>query len=307
MSETVTAPDPEPHAPDRRRGLLFPALLILLGAAILLGNLGYIPLVTWRAVATLWPLILVVVGIEMIVARREPFLALGLELAAIGLGVALVVAQPAGLFGAAAPAGPSEAIVQREGATALSLRVSGGAGDYRVSGGATALVEARTERGGIRARTTRRGDQAEVRVDPSEVTDVFRFTSPPQGVTVRVASDVPSSIRLDGGAGDFTLDMRDIIVTDARIGTGASTVHVILPTPRGEVPVRIDAGAATVEIEVPSGVEARITTRGGAISVNSSNPRIAVAGGVGETSGYGAAKDRVTITFEGGAASVNIR
>ncbi|MBI2324388.1 MAG: hypothetical protein HYU87_05465 [Chloroflexi bacterium] len=303
----VTAPtttEPEPKR-GRPRGLLFPAILITLGVLLLLGNFGYIPPISVSALFRLWPVLLIVGGIEAILGRRQPWAALALEIGVIAAAVALSAAQPAGIF-TPASGGPSEATVEREGARTLSLRVSGGAGEYRVSGGAAALVEARTERGEIRARTTRKGDQAEVRVDPVPQ-DFFHFGGPPAGVSVRVASDVPSSIRLDGGAGEFTLDMREIVVTDARIGTGASKTHVILPTPRGDVPVRIDAGAASIEIEVPSGVEARITTRGGAISVNSSNPRIAVAAGAGETSGYAAAKDRVTVTFEGGAASLTIR
>lgn len=305
MSDTTVAA-PQRRDPRTRRGLLFPAILIVLGVAFLLGNLGYIPLISVGAVARLWPVILIVLGIEAILGRREPILALAAELGVIVLAVALVATQPAGLF-APATVGQTEATVARESARTLSLRVTGGAGDYRVSGGATALVEARSERGQIRVRTERRGDQADVRVDPGDVRDLFRAVGPPHGVTVRVASDVPTSVRMEGGAGDFTLDMRDILVTDARIETGASNVHVILPTPRGEVPIRIEGGATSIDIEVPSGVEARITTRGAAISFSSSNPRIAVAAGAGETSGYSAARDRVTVTFEGGAASVTVR
>ena len=304
MSDITATTTTEPRRP--RRGLLFPAVLILLGVVFLLGNLGYIPPVQLRAIAQLWPLILIVIGVEAILGRREPILALALELGIIVLAIALVAIQPTGLFASAVP-GPSEWIIQREGATSLSLRVSGGAGDYRVSGGATALVEARTERGQIRARTTRRTDSADVRVEPAEVTDLFRFTGPPQGVVVRVASDVPASIRIDGGAGDFTLDMSGLTVTDARIETGASNVHVVLPAPHGDVPMRIQAGAASIDIELPAGVEMRLTARGGALSVQSSNPRLAVVGGAGETSGYAAAKDRVTVTFEGGAATVTVR
>lgn len=289
-----------------RGGLLFPLVLIAMGATFLLANLGYIPPLSVRSLLALWPLILVVVGIEILFARRDPLVALALQAAAIALGVALVAAQPAGLFAPADP-GRTEATVARENARTLSLRVSGGAGEYTVAGGAVALVEARSERGQLRVRTERRGDQAEVRVDPGEVRDIFRFTGPPQGVHVRVASDVPASIRLQGGAGDFTVDMRDITVTDAHVESGASNVHVILPTPRGDVPVRIEAGAASVEIAVPAGVEARVTMRGGALSLSSSNPRLAPASGVAETAGYAAAKDRVTVTFEGGAASVSIR
>ena len=38
------------------RGLLFPVLLIALGALLLLGNLGLIPPLSWRAILSLWPL-----------------------------------------------------------------------------------------------------------------------------------------------------------------------------------------------------------------------------------------------------------
>ena len=305
MSDVAAATTTEPRR--TRRGLLFPAVLILLGVVFLLGNLGYIPPVQLRALAQLWPLVLIVFGIEAILARREPLVALALELGIIVLAIALVAVQPAGLFATAA-AGPSEATVPRESEKTLSLRVTGGAGDYRVMGGATAnLVEARSERGQIRVRTDRRGERADVRVEPADVTTLFHANGPPQGVSVRVASGVPTSVRVDGGAGDFTIDMRDISVTDARIETGASTVHITLPTPTGDIPVRIQAGAATIEIELPAGVEMRLTARGGALSVQSSNPRLTIASGAGETSGYAAAKDRVTVTFEGGAATVTVR
>lgn len=321
MSDTTVAA-PERRDPRVRRGLLFPAVLIILGAVFLLGNLGYIPPVSLRAVAQLWPLILIVLGIEAILGRREPVLALAVELGVILLAVALVAAQPAGLF-APTSRGSTDASVEREGAASLALRVSGGAGSYTISGGATALVEARSEGAELRVRTERRGSGADVRVDPAVGVsgdgprfDLFRFNGgPPIEVRVRVANDVPASIRLEGGAGDFTLDMRDLIVTDARVATGASSLHVVLPAPRGDVSIRIEAGAASIDIEVPDGVEARIGASGGALSTSVTNPRF--GGGTGaslvavgrsmQTSGYAGAKDRVTVTIEAGASSITIR
>lgn len=292
----------------RPKGLLFPATLIGLGTLFLASNLGYLPPISARALFNLWPVILIVFGIEALVGRRQPWLALGLEALVIAGAIAVAAAQPLGLVGPLAT-GPTEQVIARNGTTALALRVSGGAGDYTVSGGATGLVEARTARGLIRARTTKRdGGTTEVRVEPGDGREpAFLFNEAPQGVAVKVASDIPTSLRVDGGAGEFTLDLRDIQATDVRVGTGASQTRIVLPTPRGDVPVRIEAGAATVEIEVPAGVEARVSARGGAISVNSTNARLAISGGAGETAGYAAARDRVTVTFEGGAASVTIR
>lgn len=299
------------------RGLLFPVLLIALGALLLLGNLGLIPPLSWRAILSVWPLLLVVAGIGMLLGRRQPLLALGLQLGLIALGVALVAAAPTfgGWFAAPGPTN-AEVTLPRDGARELSLRLNGGAGTYALSGGASALVEARSEGSDLRlSRNERRNDLAEVRLDQvgplSEAGlrfDLFRFNVAPVDVRVRVASDVLTSLELNGGASDLTVDLRDVAVREVRVRAGASKIRLVLPSsPRGDVPVRMDVGAATVEIEVPAGVEARVTTRGGAVSLGSANPRLEARGGVAETSGYASARDRVTITVDGGATSTSIR
>jgi len=315
MTDAQVVPAP-PAPPRRRRGLLFPLLLIALGALFLAGNFGYIPPVSARALFQLWPLLLVVSGIEMIFARREPFLALGLEILVIVVAVGLVTSQPRGLF---LPSGgaSSPATVPRGNATSLSLRVEGGAGSYTVAGGTSALVEARSDAGELRVRDDRRGDAADVRVQPAGFGgDIVVFGGvPPVNVDVRVASDVPTSLRVQGGAGDFLLDLRAIQVRDVRVETGASKVELTLPKPSGDVPVRIQAGAASVVIVVPDDVEARITTTGGLLSISTVNSRFGAGRSASlarnassmETAGYAAAKDRVTITIEAGASSITIR
>lgn len=290
-----------------RRGLLFPALLITLGVVFLLGNLGLIPPVSVRAIVSLWPLILIVIGIEMLLARQRPALALVLEVVAMALGVALVIGQPVtGLF--AGSASSTEVSIPRDGAGSLELKVNGGAGRYVLTGGAAALVEARSDGADLRARTDRFGDRAEVRLEPVHPFDLLRFgPDPVADVRIRIASDVPTSFDLDLGAGDFTIDLRGVAVSSVRLSTGASRVRIVLPLPKGDIPVRVEAGAASVTLEVPEGVEARVTIRGGAVGVSSENLRLPVRGGSAETGGYAAARDRVTVTVDAGATSVTIR
>ena len=79
--------------PRRRDSLVLPAVLIALGALFLLSNVGLIAPVSVRSVVTLWPLIPVVIGIQMIIGRDRPWLALGLQLGALLLGVALLMAR----------------------------------------------------------------------------------------------------------------------------------------------------------------------------------------------------------------------
>lgn len=289
-----------------RGGVLVPLILIALGVVFLLGNLGYLPPISIRAVAGLWPLILVLVGIEILFARREPLLALGLQLVAIALGVALVAGQPPGLF-ASVGATSSQEVVARDGATSLDLRVSGVAGEFVVSGGASALVDVRSEGGEIRVRTERDGGRAEVRVDPAGAFDIFAFDRGGSSAEVRVASDVPVRVQLEGAAGDFRLDMSEMRVTSVDVEVGAADLVVVLPRPQGEIPVRIEAGAAKVTIEVPDGIEARVSVTGGAVSLDSDNARLVAAGGAAQTAGYAGSLARVIVTVEAGAVSVRIR
>lgn len=321
MSDTTTpmplTPSPAPAWRPRRRGYLFPMLLILIGIFFFVGNLGYLPPLSTRALLSLWPLLLVVGGIELIVARREPWVALALELGVVALGVALVATQPYGLLSPLVGGSAGSSFTVPRGAThTMSLRVDGGAGSYTIAGGASSLVEARSDGGEISVRDDRRGDLADVRVQPVSFGDVFRFGgTPPVNVDVRTANDVPTSLRVSGGAGDFTVDLRGMQVQDARVDTGASRLELTLPTPSGDIPVRVSAGAATVTIVVPDAVEARITTSGGVISTSTVNPRlgassiasIARSGSTVETPGYASAKDRVTVTVSAGASSITIR
>lgn len=69
-------------------------LLIVAGIFFLLGNLGLVTPPPFRTILGLWPLLLVVWGIERLLARRNPQLALGLQTATVTLGVALIAVQP---------------------------------------------------------------------------------------------------------------------------------------------------------------------------------------------------------------------
>lgn len=283
-----------------RRGLFWPLLLISVGFLFLLANYGYLPPLGAAALLRLWPLLLVLVGIDVAFARRRPLLALALEAVVIAGGIALLAAQPWALVGPEG-AGAWTVSVPRESASRLTLHVSGVAGDYRLAGGATDLVEATADRPELRLRTTRTGSSADVRLDRSD--RGFGAGPVTPVVEARVASDVPTSLDLSGGAGDLTIDLSDVRVTDARVNVGAARLRLVLPRPTGDVAITISAGASSVTIEIPDGVEARVSLTGALTSLSSENAR--VTGNA--TTGYGSASDRVTVRVSGGASSVTIR
>lgn len=305
----------------RRRGVFWPLLLIALGLIFLLANYGFIAPLTMIGLVNLWPMLLILLGIDIAIGRRWPVAAIAIDVAVIALGLAFVATQPAfpGFFGGYAitrSQGSAVVSVPRDGARNLTLHLNGGAGRYQLSGGSGGLVDAHSDRNDLQVRSSSRANGVDVRLDHSPFGrdgPFVTFGDAPM-VGVHVASDVATSLEVNGGAGQFSLDLREIRVTEARVNAGAGQLTIALPKPSGDVAIRINSGAGSVVLEIPDGVEARVTMTGGLGSLRSTNPRTAVGGGgcIGcastvETSSYANAKERVTITVTAGVGSVSVQ
>lgn len=293
-----------------RRGLFWPLLLITIGLVFLLVNFGFIPGVTAWSLLNLWPLVLILAGIDIAIGRRWPLAALGIDVAVIALGLALIATQPTLL---ASPffiidghgSGERDVTVARQSATSLSLDINAGAGRLRVGGGSAMLVEAHSTNEDLRLRRAdfdRGGAHADVRIDQSGTRRVGATE-----IEAKIASDVPTQLSLDAGAGEFFIDLSNVMVTGAEVNVGAATLTITLPRPATTVNIEVNAGASSLFIEVPDGVEARVTTTGALLTLRSTNTRVNASGNTAETPGYGAATARVSVRVTAGASSVTIR
>lgn len=304
-----------------RRGVFWPLLLIALGLVFLLQNYGLISGISWIAIASLWPLLLVLIGLDIAFARRWPLPTLAAEVLVIAGGLALAASAPnlgpgIFVFGRGDGVGVTDVTVPRGDATQLALTLNAGATRaYRVSGGAAALVEGHSANPDLRLRTLGTGARPEVRVD--QVTaNGFLHPAGAGDIQIRLASDVPTSLTINVGAGEFDIDLSDVRISDARVNIGASSMRFVVPKPSRNVDIRMNGGASNITITVPDDVEARIVTTGGFLSLRSDNARLGTGGATGgcvgcgssvETSGYGAARDRVTLTISAGATSILVR
>ena len=307
------------------RGLFWPLLLITIGLVFLLVNFGYVPGVTAVQLLSLWPLLLILAGVDLAIGRRWPLAALGIDVAVIALGLALLVSQPTAfstpfLFDRDDDGTPGQRdlTVERRSANSLSLEINGGAGRFRVSGGSTLLVEAHSPNEDLRLRRAdfdKNGEHAEVRIDHTGSRRVGGVTA---NVETRIASNVPTDLEINGGAGEFIIDLSDVTISNAEINVGAATLTLTLPKPTltaaapgtkpvGEIKIELNAGASSIVIEVPDGVEARVTTTGALLTLRSSNARVSASGNAAETSGYASSQQRVTVQVTAGASSVTVR
>ena len=180
-------------------------------------------------------------------------------------------------------------------ASRLGLGLRLGGGTYELAAGqGDALVEVTSDESSIAHRVERRGDLARVTLS-TDVGSWWGSWPSDHHWRIAVAPGIPTVIDVQAGAGRFDIDLSSLAVVSGFLGIGAASLALTLPVPRGEVPIRIEGGAASFTVRIPAGVEARVTTTG-----------LVMTDGPSETAGYGRAADRVTVTVTGGAASVRV-
>ena len=121
----------------KREGLVAPTFLIGIGLIFLLANLGYLSVSVWQMVLTLWPILLIAIGFDILIGRRSIWAAI------VGMVLILIIlAGSLWFFGVSASQGnlvQGEAIQQSlDGATRAEVKIEPAAGDIQI--GATDLA-----------------------------------------------------------------------------------------------------------------------------------------------------------------------
>ncbi len=263
----------------RRSGLFWGIVLLLIGLLLLLNNLGIIAVDVWGAV---WAVILIALGIGFL------------------WGI---------VFGPGASEG-EEVMIPLDGAVRGRVQVKHGAGRLCVSAGAPSdtLLEG-TSSDGLSHRTRRKGDDLDVELSPRGFPYRIAPWSWGQGGlrwNFRLNDEVPLALSLETGASDVRLDLTELRISDLRLQTGASSVNVMLPARVDRTRVRVEAGAASVSLRVPSDVAARVRFEGALASVDVDQNRFPRTGEVYLSPNYDAAQNKVDIEIEAGVGSLRV-
>ncbi|NOH10960.1 MAG: hypothetical protein HND51_04865 [Chloroflexi bacterium] len=205
----------------------------------------------------------------------------------------------------------SQVSVSREGVSSASLHFEHGAGQLLISGGADKdKVISGTAGGGVKAKTNYSQDHLRAKVSASGE-DFFLWALPwnwggARTWNLHLTPDIPLDVHVEAGATENRLDLKDLQVRDLHIETGASSTDVTLPANAGMTHVKVESGAASVNIRVPDGVAARIETEAFAAGVDIDNQRFPKNGSVNTSPDYAEADNKVDIRISTGVGSVKI-
>ncbi len=266
----------------RRRSTFWGLVFIVAGVIFLLNSLGILAINAWNII---WPLFIILLGLWI-------------------------------LWGVISPASKGamatkSATILLDSAKQARIRVHHGAGRLAVSSAALGdkLVDG-TFGGGLDYSSRRNGDMLDVLMQLAAGPLLGPWNWTP-GTTLdwnfALNRDVPLSLEFEMGASDNRLDLTDLKVTDLYVKTGASRNEIVLPGNAGCTRVRIEGGAASVAVQVPAGVAARIQSRGGLAGIQVDETRFPRFGGGYQSADYGTAANQVDIDAEMGVGSLRVR
>jgi LiaF transmembrane domain len=292
---------------SRHRSLVWPAILILVGVLALLANTGMIPTDRLYLLVDLWPLVLIVIGVEIIVRRRlsEPLAV------SVGLAVVVVAVAGAAVYVAYSP-NPEQtrtldSVAPSGGIDSASLELDVGGATLRIASDATLgdhLYRAHIEYSG--SAPTVEFDARGGRLRISQSGGAFpslrndRFT-----MDLALNAATAWSIVENSGAVTETLNIPDVKLQNLEINTGASREEITVGAPSGVVPIHVNGGALTVTIHRAGGADASVHVSGGAVALTADGHVYHAIGSASyETAGQGS--DRYMIEVNGGACTVTL-
>jgi hypothetical protein len=320
MAAPYDAPPADPPARHRRRGsVVAPLLLIFVGGVFLLQNVGVFPPSVWGNLWRLWPAVLVLIGVELLIGQRIPWLfaLIGLAVVMVALGVA------ASSFGT--PITGRETVATRLFQTDLgnarqaSVTVRFGAGQLNVgplAGTAASQLATMNFVGSPDLIPTPNyalvGDvgRLDYQVNGRGGASFFPFASDSSEPRMEVAlsPNVPiTTLVVQTGATDARLDLSSLKVSNLDLSIGAATAWIRMPESAGTTTAHINGGVATITLEIPQGVAAQIRHRGGLSSFNIDQTRFPPAEDeVNRSADYASATNKVDITIETGVTTIQV-
>lgn len=291
--------------------LFWGLVLVLIGGLALLFNLGLLQPEELTRVAALWPLLLILVGLQIVLARLLPRNTAAISLSLLAL---VLVAGSVGYVVSAPPAVQKHRsfTIAREGGGPATLRVELGAANITIEAGSVpgALAAGRIDyRGGIGrapAISWQSGPRT-LEISHSDSGGLLFAPNSPDRLRLTLDSETSWIVQLDTGASTTTLRFGSLNLRRLAINGGADTVDLALGSPSGRVAVEIEGGANRVSISRPAATAMHVDVNGGANSFSvDGQSQGGVIGEAGWSSARYPAADAFDITVDGGANRVTV-
>jgi len=263
----------------KRSSLFWGSAIVLLGAALLAGNLGIIRGNVW---VFFWPAVVILAGVWFLLrstAKNEEIVT-------------------------------TAANVPLEGATAAEIIFKHGAGRLVVDANAqSGDLLSGSYAGGVTADVDRSGATAKVALHtPTDLVFDAAFPMTGHGYEWRVGvtPQIPVTLRFETGASESKLDLSGLKAGEVTLETGASSTEITTPANAGYTKMKVESGAASLKVTIPQGVGANIHVESGLAGINIDSKRFTRDGNNYRSADYATAANKLDLDIETGVSSVDV-
>ncbi|OGO35232.1 MAG: hypothetical protein A2W35_11045 [Chloroflexi bacterium RBG_16_57_11] len=289
-----------------RGGIVWPSLMIGLGAIFLLNNFGYLVLDVWQVIFSLWPVLLIAIGFDFLIGRRSWFLSL--------VGVVVVLAILVGSLGlmsnqASASSGqeisyPLEGVEQAQ----MEFYIPVGATVLKVSAQPDVLLTGEVPEGGgitVQEQFLVQNGTAALKLSANGALLTVPGVTSPYRWEFMVAPEVPLELKFSQGAGSVNLDLTQLSLSEMNTSLGAGRITVFLPDDQS-FSAHLSGGVGQLVVIVPENVGVRINS-GSAITAFSVPDGYERNGNVYTSPNYSSADDQVNLQLDLAIGSVVVK
>jgi hypothetical protein len=335
----------EEKAGIQYRSLFWPIVLIGVGIFWLLGNLGILPENYLWTLFRLWPLALIVVGLDIMIGRHSPVIGALIGLGAIALVLVLVFAGPS--LGLTPP--KTELVTERftemiGNATSarVNLDLDIGKTTLNALSEPNTLIDAELTYVGEINFDVQGDKQKTISIrhrDPGFGTQWFWITDTDQrraSWDIGLSPEIPLTLNIDGSIGQSIIDLSDLQIEGLEVDGDVGEIYISLPATEKTYDVYVNGGVGAFEVTLERGAAVNLTIDGdvgefvidvpadAAVrvdadidigDVNVPSHFILLTGGndlvgesgIWETPGFDEADVRITIVFNGGVGDLTVR
>ena len=258
----------------RYRSLFWPVVLIGVGVIWFLHNMGIVSLsmVNLAVLVRLWPIFLIVLGLDLLLGRRSPILGGLIGLGAAAVVLALVLVGPAlGLVDMSELALKTEqfsAPLDRAEAAEVSLDMPIGSIDLYALSDSDQLIEATvTHAGEIEFQTGGEREKTVIltqRYQPQTNIDVFGWFDSAEELKadIGLSPAVPLDLTVNLNVGQAQLDMSQLQLSALAVNGDVGHVDLTLPATNRPYIANLQGDVGAFEVHIPAAADIDLTIDG---------------------------------------------
>lgn len=245
--------------------LLFGITLISLGFVYLAKNAGWFEIDI--NILSLWPLLIIFLGLSMITTKNWftatlsfifTFVVIAVVIAALILGLDNKDTKKYYLN------------INKIQTNSAEIFIDSGAGKIKIDGNGQKLVEGQLNSNfaKLKAETSTTDRLQTVNIEAEANGNWLNWFGRENDLDLNMNPDTPMKIFVESGASKMSFDLREVMLQELVVDTGASSLDLQLGDKIENQKIKIDAGASSIEITVPENVSVKINLDGGLISKN---------------------------------------